>query len=199
MSLLGVFCNANFFITKSQDMKIYLWAKWVVFNGPYSCLRVSIKFQNQVSFVNLLLCTCTLSEWIVFILNCLVKLFKNNFHNLRIKFVVVCLWLNDCAFFQSQTAEEELAQASTAFQKQQEINTQHTQKVSVVFEKADSLKVIFSFSLIFFWCLKAISTFISTRETPSGTFIMLVKRTQKSTAVDENLWNVRVNRIHLAW
>ena len=131
-------------------MKIYLWAKWVVFNGPYSCLRVSIKFQNQVSFVNLLLCTCTLSEWIFFILNCLVKLFKNNFHNLRIKFVVVCLWLNDCAFFQSQTAEEELAQASAAFQKQQEINTQHTQKVSVVFEKADSLKVIFSFSLIFF-------------------------------------------------
>ena len=52
-------------------------------------------------------------------------------------------------FFQSQTAEEELAQASTAFQKQQEINTQHTQKVSVVFEKADSLKVIFSFSIIF--------------------------------------------------
>ena len=111
---------------------------------------MSIKFQNQVSFVNLLLCTCTLSEWIFFILICLVKLFKNKFHNLRIKFVVVCLWLNDCAFFQSQTAEEELAKASAAFQKQQEINTQHTQKVSVVFEKADSLKVIFPFSIIFF-------------------------------------------------
>ncbi|CAH3023318.1 unnamed protein product [Porites evermanni] len=47
--------------------------------------------------------------------------------------------LEDCTQ-QSQIAEEELAQASATFQKQQEINTQHTQKVSVVFEKADSLK-----------------------------------------------------------
>ena len=98
-----------------------------------------------------------------------MKLFKNKFHNLRIKFVVVCLRLNDCAFFQSQTAEEELAEASAALEEKEQINSQHTKKVSVVFEKADSLKVNFSLSIIISCCLRAISTFKSTLETLSDT------------------------------
>ncbi|CAH3182366.1 unnamed protein product, partial [Porites evermanni] len=47
--------------------------------------------------------------------------------------------LEDCTQ-QSQTAEEELAEASAALEEKQQVNSQHTKKVSVVFEKADSLK-----------------------------------------------------------
>ena len=79
-----------------------------------------------------------------------MNLFKNKFYNLRIKFVVVCLWLNDCAFFQSETAEEELAEASTAVDGLEEVHTQHMKKVSIVFEKADSFKVNFSLAVILF-------------------------------------------------
>lgn len=85
-----------------------------------------------------------------------------------------------CAFFQSQTAEEEVAEASAALEEKQQVNSQHTKKVSVVFEKADSLKVTFSLSIIISCCLRAICTFKSTLETLSDTSLCELKKVPQS-------------------